>query len=73
MSVVTGLEGENCRLVTEGALLAGGDPPSGTVIVASPQVSPPVPPLPLAETAETSNVTEPEPAEGAVQSTLQLR
>ena len=74
MSVVTGFEGDYWKFDGVGALLVGGGaPPSGTVIVVSPQVSPPVPPLPFAETAEISNCTEPETAEGAVQSTLQLR
>ncbi len=73
VSVVTGFAGLKSTEDADGGLLDGGVPPSGTVIVVSPQVSPPVPPLPFASTAERSNCTEPEPAEGAVQSTLQLR
>ena len=68
--VVTGLDGDNCKLVTDGALFAGGGT-SGTVTVVVAQLSPDVPPLPFAALPAMSNVTKPEPEDGAVHSKLQ--
>ena len=72
MSVVTGFEGVNWSPDALGGLFGAGAPPSGTVIVVIPQASPLVALLPFAVRPARSNWTEPEPADGAVQSTLQL-
>ena len=67
MSVVTGLEGLNCKFDAEGGVLLGA-PASGICILIASQLSPPLPPFPSAALPAKSKTATPEPVDGAIQS-----